>query len=109
MTASSPLRLGLTGGIGSGKSTVAQMLAARGGAVIVTFVDLPAQYGGPTNVDLFGQPATLGIGIDSLARVVGATVAPLCVSSSTRGTSLSFIRMMRLPRRASSSCRLARR
>jgi dephospho-CoA kinase len=34
MTASSPLRLGLTGGIGSGKSTVAQMLAARGGAVI---------------------------------------------------------------------------
>jgi dephospho-CoA kinase len=34
MTASSPLRLGLTGGIGSGKSTVAQMLAARGSAVI---------------------------------------------------------------------------
>ena len=34
MTASSPLRLGLTGGIGSGKSTVAQMLAARGAAVI---------------------------------------------------------------------------
>jgi len=34
MTASSPIRLGLTGGIGSGKSTVAQMLAARGGAVI---------------------------------------------------------------------------
>lgn len=29
-----PLRLGLTGGIGSGKSTVAGMLAARGGAVI---------------------------------------------------------------------------
>jgi len=34
MTASTPLRLGLTGGIGSGKSTVAQMLAARGAAVI---------------------------------------------------------------------------
>lgn len=29
-----PLQLGLTGGIGSGKSTVAGMLAARGGAVI---------------------------------------------------------------------------
>lgn len=29
-----PLRLGLTGGIGSGKSTVAGMLTARGGAVI---------------------------------------------------------------------------
>ena len=34
MTAITPLRLGLTGGIGSGKSTVAQMLAARGAAVI---------------------------------------------------------------------------
>ena len=34
MTAPSPLRLGLTGGIGSGKSTVAQMLALRGAAVI---------------------------------------------------------------------------
>ena len=34
MTVTSPLRLGLTGGIGSGKSTVAQMLAARGAAVI---------------------------------------------------------------------------
>jgi dephospho-CoA kinase len=34
MTARSSLRLGLTGGIGSGKSTVTQMLAARGAAVI---------------------------------------------------------------------------
>lgn len=30
----SPLRIGLTGGIGSGKSTVSQMLQARGAAVI---------------------------------------------------------------------------
>ncbi len=29
-----PLRIGLTGGIGSGKSTVGQMLQARGAAVI---------------------------------------------------------------------------
>ena len=34
MTARTPLRIGLTGGIGSGKSTVAQMLALRGAAVI---------------------------------------------------------------------------
>jgi len=33
-TTSPPLRLGLTGGIGSGKSTVAQMLLAQGAAVI---------------------------------------------------------------------------
>ena len=30
----SPLRIGLTGGIGSGKSTVARLLQARGAAVI---------------------------------------------------------------------------
>jgi dephospho-CoA kinase len=34
MTIPSPLRLGLTGGIGSGKSTVARMLQARGAGVI---------------------------------------------------------------------------
>lgn len=33
-TRPTPLRIGLTGGIGSGKSTVGQMLAARGAAVI---------------------------------------------------------------------------
>ncbi len=32
--AASPLRVGLTGGIGSGKSTVLQMFAALGAAVI---------------------------------------------------------------------------
>lgn len=34
MTLSTPLRIGLTGGIGSGKSTVGQMLQERGAAVI---------------------------------------------------------------------------
>ena len=34
MTSSPPLRIGLTGGIGSGKSTVGQMLQVRGAAVI---------------------------------------------------------------------------
>ena len=34
MAARTPLHLGLTGGIGSGKSTVAALLAARGAAVI---------------------------------------------------------------------------
>ena len=60
MTASSPLRLGLTGGIGSGKSTVAQMLAARGAAVIdsdaiarsVTSANGPAM---PAIAEAFGK------------------------------------------------------
>ena len=60
MTASSPLRLGLTGGIGSGKSTVAQMLAARGAAVIdsdaiarsVTAANGPAM---PAIAEAFGK------------------------------------------------------
>jgi dephospho-CoA kinase len=34
MTSSTPLRIGLTGGIGSGKSTVGQMLQERGATVI---------------------------------------------------------------------------
>lgn len=34
MTSKTPLRIGLTGGIGSGKSTVGQMLHERGAAVI---------------------------------------------------------------------------
>ena len=34
MTSSTPLRIGLTGGIGSGKSTVGQMLHERGATVI---------------------------------------------------------------------------
>ena len=34
MTSSTPLRIGLTGGIGSGKSTVGQMLQERGAAVM---------------------------------------------------------------------------
>jgi dephospho-CoA kinase len=60
MTVTSPLRLGLTGGIGSGKSTVAQMFAARGAAVIdsdaiarnVTAADGPAM---PAIEEAFGK------------------------------------------------------
>lgn len=58
---------------------------ARNGAVIVNFVDLPASYGGAVSVNLFGRPARLAMGLNSLARLTGATVLPLAVNSSTRG------------------------
>jgi KDO2-lipid IV(A) lauroyltransferase len=58
---------------------------ARAGAVIVAFVDLPASYGGPIDVELLGQKATIAMGIDALARVAGATIVPICVSSTIHG------------------------
>lgn len=58
---------------------------ARDGAVIVNFVDLPASYGGPAAVRLFGRPAQLAMGIGSLARLTEATVVPLAVHSAMRG------------------------
>jgi KDO2-lipid IV(A) lauroyltransferase len=58
---------------------------ARAGAVIVTFVDLPASYGGAVSETLFGRPAQLAMGLNSLARVIGADVVPIAVNSSVRG------------------------
>jgi len=55
------------------------------GAIIVMFVDLPASYGGAVGVNLFGKPIRLAMGIGSLARLAGATVIPLSVSSSVNG------------------------
>jgi dephospho-CoA kinase len=55
-----PLRIGLTGGIGSGKSTVAALLAARGAAVLDT--------------DLIARQLTLpgGAAIDAIRTAFGA-------------------------------------
>lgn len=58
---------------------------ARAGAVIVNFVDLPASYGGPAPVELFGLPARLAMGIGSLARLTEATIVPVAVHSSMAG------------------------
>lgn len=49
---------------------------ARDGAVIVVFCDLPASYGTPTPMPMFGMPFVFAFGIDSLARLTGATVVP---------------------------------
>jgi len=58
---------------------------AKAGSVIVTFVDLPASYGGATPVTLFGKSVQLAMGIGSLARLTEATVVPVSVHSSVRG------------------------
>jgi phosphatidylinositol dimannoside acyltransferase len=58
---------------------------AKEGAVIVSFADLPASYGAPASVDLFGKPIQLAMGIVSLARLTDATVIPLAVHSSVDG------------------------
>jgi KDO2-lipid IV(A) lauroyltransferase len=58
---------------------------ARTGAVIVSFCDLPATYGSPEPVQMFGQRCELAMGIASLARVTEATVVPIAVYSSING------------------------
>lgn len=57
----------------------------RQGAVVIYFVDLPPSYGGAVDVDLFGRPMQIALGIDSLARVANATVVPISVTSSLAG------------------------
>jgi KDO2-lipid IV(A) lauroyltransferase len=61
---------------------------ARQGAVIVCFADLPASYGSPEPVTLFGQRCELALGFASLARVTAATVVPIAVHSSVAGDSV---------------------
>lgn len=58
---------------------------ARAGAVIVSFIDLPASYGAPFRTTLFGKPAEIALGIDQLARLTEATVLPLAIASSVAG------------------------
>ena len=107
MTVPSPLRLGLTGGIGSGKSTVAQMLAARGGAVIdsdaiarsVTAANGSAM---PSIAEAFGKEfVTLDGALDRerMRALVFSTPAPSCAlkQSSTRWSDWSHRRKRKRP------------
>lgn len=57
---------------------------ARDGAVIVSFIDLPASYGTPCDVSLFDQPARIALGIDAFARLADATIVPLAVTSGLK-------------------------
>ena len=57
-----PFRIGLTGGIGSGKSTVARMWAERGAALIDTDA-IARQLTGPTGAAMPALVTTFGAGI----------------------------------------------
>lgn len=54
---------------------------ARGGGVIVSLIDLPRSYGVPAEVNLFGMPASIALGIDAMARMLKAIVLPMTVLS----------------------------
>lgn len=85
MTASRPMRVGLTGPIGCGKSTVARWLGERGAVVIdadavAREVTAPGQPGHDAVLTRFGEPVTgAGGTLDraALARVVFSDPAAL--------------------------------
>jgi lauroyl/myristoyl acyltransferase len=58
---------------------------AKEGAVMVSFADLPASYGAPARLSLFGRPVQIAMGIAGLARLTEATVIPVAVRSSADG------------------------
>ncbi len=56
---------------------------ARKKTVVICFVDLPASYGSPEDVELFGRPARLAMGIELLARALDAPIVPMRIHSHT--------------------------
>ena len=54
---------------------------ARRDAIIVCFVDLPASYGEPYDIELFGRPARIALGIEKLARACNAPILPIASRS----------------------------
>ncbi|MCD2172422.1 LpxL/LpxP family acyltransferase [Rhizobium sp. C4] len=61
------------------------MRYAREGAVVVSLIDLPRTYGVPASVSLFGMPAAIALGLDSMARMLKAVVMPMAVHSHLDG------------------------
>lgn len=63
----------------------AMRFARNKGAVTICFSDLPATYGTPAEVELFGEPASIAFGLDALARMVKGVVVPVAVQSAVDG------------------------
>lgn len=61
------------------------MRYARQGAVVISLIDLPRTYGVPAPVSLFGMPAAIALGLDSMARMLKAVVLPMAVHSHLDG------------------------
>lgn len=66
------------------------MRFARGGAVVISLIDLPSGYGSPAETRLFGEPATIAFGLDAMARMLKAVVLPLAVVSDLSGERIVF-------------------
>ncbi len=61
------------------------MRFARKGAVVICLFDLPPGYGSPAEMQLFGEPGSMALGMDAMARMLKAVVLPMAVSSHLRG------------------------
>jgi phosphatidylinositol dimannoside acyltransferase len=64
------------------------MRFARKGAVVVCLFDLPPSYGSPAEMSLFGEPASMALGMDSMARMLKAVVMPMAVRSRFNGETI---------------------
>jgi len=61
------------------------MRFAREGALVICFLDLPAAYGNPADITLFGRPARIALGVDAISRMLEAVVVPMAVRSGLDG------------------------
>lgn len=66
------------------------MRFARKGGVVISLIDLPPDYGSPARTQLFGEPASIALGLDAMARMLKAVVVPLAVVSSLRGETVAL-------------------
>ncbi|MCO5732448.1 hypothetical protein [Rhizobium sp. SSA_523] len=66
------------------------MRFARKGAVVLSMIDLPHTYGNPAAITLFRQAASIGFGLDAMARMLNAVVLPMTTVSSLSGDRIVF-------------------
>jgi lauroyl/myristoyl acyltransferase len=66
------------------------MRFARKGAVVISLIDLPQSYGSPADTTLFGEPASIALGIETMARMLKSVVLPMAVISRIHGDDVAF-------------------